>query len=271
MENMQKFLNTIQKIRLEIHTDFLGLQKMLETLKLIFISNIEGSKQIYQVEIKKRDEIIDNLKTRINVLESKSAINDIEMEHLRLKVDDNEQYSRRHSLRLIGMEKKKFKETPEEILQEVYKEMDHLDAPIDEQEIDRAHRSGLKYKDDYGKWQQPVLLKFNSWDARNRMYRLRKYSHFYMKADLTVRKEHVFNYAKEEIRKKDSLANKLINYVFVDANSTLMAFTVTGRFLSFNTEAEFNSIMLYIDNTTESSVKVYDIIEQGWASSHPGE
>ena len=48
-------------------------------------------------------------------------------------------------------------------------EMDYLDAPIQPIEIDRAHRTGTKYKDRNGKWQQPVLMKFNSWNARNKM------------------------------------------------------------------------------------------------------
>ena len=48
------------------------------------------------------------------------------------------------------------------VLRGVYKEMDRLQAPIEEYEVDRAHRSGAKYKNNDGKWQQPVLLKFNS-------------------------------------------------------------------------------------------------------------
>ena len=40
--------------------------------------------------------------------------------------------------------------------------MDKLNAPIEELEVDRAHRTGHKYKDDKVKWQQPVLQKFNS-------------------------------------------------------------------------------------------------------------
>ena len=56
----------------------------------------------------------------------------------------------------------------------------------------------------------------------------------------------------KQIRKKRRLANKLINYVYVDANCTQMAFTLTGCFLCFNSEAEFNSRLLFIDNNTKS-------------------
>ena len=48
------------------------------------------------------------------------------------------------------------------MLKEVYNEMGRLDSPINEIEVDRAHRTGKAYKDSRGKWQQPVLLKFVS-------------------------------------------------------------------------------------------------------------
>ena len=140
--------------------------------------------------------------------------------------------------------------------------MDGLDAPIDELEIDRAHRSGSKYKDKNGKWQKQDLLKFNSWKARNTFYRLRKDSRFHLRADLTNRKECVLKYAKYQINTKGSLASDAIKYVYADANCTRMAFTYTGRFLSFNTENEFDLLPLYVDNDSSSSESIYDTIEK---------
>ena len=151
-------------------------------------------------------------------------------------------------------------------MKNIHDEMNYLDAPIGEIEIDRAHRTGKKYKDENGKWQQPVLLKLNSWSARNQMYKLCRHSHFHMKADLTTRKENVLNYAKEQISKENSLAKKYINYVYADANCTLSAFTTTGRFLRFNTEFEFDMHVLYTDNTTRESEKVYDVLGKDWES-----
>ena len=149
--------------------------------------------------------------------------------------------------------------------------MDYLQAPIDEMEIDRAHRTGKKYQDNQGKWQQPVLLKFNSWSSRNRMYNLRKDSHLHMKADLTVRNESVLNYAKDQIGQPGSSANKYVKYAYADRNCTLTAFTSTGRFLKFTSEFEFDMLILNIENTTRLSDSIYDTIGNDWESLHPGE
>ena len=157
--------------------------------------------------------------------------------------------------------KKKRNETADNVLHTIYNEMDKLNAPIDKLKVDRAHGTGHKYKDDKGKWQQPVLLKFNSWKTLNNMYKLCKRSSYYMKADLTIRKEEVLNYAQVQIKIEGSMAKEYIKYVYPDANCNLMACTSTGRFLRFNTKAEFDSIILYVDNNTRASEDAYKINE----------
>ena len=129
--------------------------------------------------IKIRDKMIYQLETRISDLERKSGLTDIFLDKQKLAIDDNEQYSRRHSLRLYWMEKKNPKESADHVVKEVYNEMDRLDSPINEIEVDRAHRTGKAYKDSRGKWQQPILLKFVSWKSRNTMYKSRKDSRFF--------------------------------------------------------------------------------------------
>ena len=60
-------------------------------------------------------------------------------------------------------------------------------------------------------------MKFTSWDARNRFYRGRKKSNFYVKSDLTKQKDDVLKYAREKIR-SDPGVTKFIEYVYVDPN-----------------------------------------------------
>ena len=193
------------------------------------------------------------------------------MEHQEINIDNNEQYSRRHSVRLHGMESKNKKETPDDVMGKIFDEMDYLQAPIEEEEIDRAHRTGAKYKDEKGKWHQPVLLKFNSWKARNKFYKLRKNSNFHMTADLSNRNEKVLNYAREQIRREGSLANEFIKFVYADANCSLMAFTYTGRFQKFNSEVDFDAIPLQVDNTSKVSENIYNMIGEQLHSLYPGE
>ena len=80
------------------------------------------------------------------------------MEHYEENTENNEQYSRRHSIRLTGIEKKKQKETPDDTIEKNYEEMDAL---INKVEIDQVYRSGTKYQDESGKGKQPVLLKLD--------------------------------------------------------------------------------------------------------------
>ena len=241
--------------------------EIIENLKSLFEKELSGIKDFYISELAKRDNSIYKLQTRIGELQRRVALAEIFCDKQKIDIDDNEQYSRRHSLRLYGIEKRKFNETADDVLNKIYDEMDRVESPIDEVEVDRAHRTGKAYKDSKGKWQQPVLLKFVSWKARNEMFRSRKQSRFYMKADLTNRKEEILMYAREQINDEGSLANRLINYVYVDPNCTLMAFTSTGRFLRFNSKEEFEALLLYMENTTRLSERIYATIEQEWGNA----
>ena len=105
-----------------------------------------------------------------------------------------------------------------------------------------------------------------SWKAINEMYRSGKESRFYMKADITNRREEVLMYARKQVETTGSLANKLINYVYADPNCSLTAFTSTGRFLRFITKDEFDATIVY-GNTTTLSERIYATIEQAWENA----
>ena len=109
------------------------LSKLLDEftkMKLFFTKEIEEIKRCHNEELSNHKQVIDKLQTRVNVLEMKMAVNDIKLEHYEINTDNNEQYSRRHSLRLFGMEKKKRNESAGDVLETVYEEMDRLDAPM---------------------------------------------------------------------------------------------------------------------------------------------
>ena len=63
-----------------------------------------------------------------------------------------------------------------------------------------------------------------------------KGSNFYVKADLTKKKENSLTYARERIR-SDPGVRKFVKYVYVDPNCNLMA---AGRFTRFNSECDFD-------------------------------
>ena len=98
-----------------------------------------------------------------------------------------------------------------------------------------------------------------------------EHSNFHMMAEVTSRNEQVLNYARDQIQSEGSMANKFIKFVYADTNSSLMAFTYTGRFQKFNLEVELNDIALHVDNTSRSSEGIYDMIGKQFESLHPGE
>ena len=96
---------------------------------------------------------------RTNKLETISAVADIEIEKMKISIGDNEQYSRRTSLRLNGIAKD-YNETNDDIIEKVEKEIKRLDLTIDEYDLDWDHRTGPKYTDKNDR--RPVLVKFTS-------------------------------------------------------------------------------------------------------------
>ena len=143
------------------------------------------------------------------------------MKH-KLLIDDLEQYSRRHSLRLNGVPVTQ-NEKPKDIVNAVKYEIERLDLPIKDFEIDRAHRLGPIYMDKRGNKQQTVLCKFISWGARNVMYNARKSLNFFIKADPTRRRHKLFTYARNHMFDEESRASKLFSNMYIDSNCNIMA------------------------------------------------
>ena len=126
-----------------------------------------------QKEVTQLREIVKMKDAKIKKLEDR--IDDIEV-----KLDDQEQYSRRNNLRITGL-----KENPYEHISETLVKMinDHIlpDEPIDISQIDRIHRVGAPrsagprpdpFRSAAGP--RPVLVKFTSYRVRNQVFRNRK-------------------------------------------------------------------------------------------------
>ena len=140
---------------------------------------------------------------------------------------------------------------------------------IQDIEVDRAHRNGRLYTDKDGNKKQTVLVKFTSWNLRNTFYKARKHSSYYIKPDLTSKRNEVLNHIRDEINNKNCIASKLFNYVFVDANCNVMVFTKMGRFLKCNSKAEYLSALIFSENYEIENM--FFTIENDWANDHPGE
>ena len=157
----------------------------------IFKNQLEDMKNYYKLELEEKDKKIKNLQTRNLDLEKRLNITEFQIKDQSLLIDETEQYSRRHSHRFHGLETNS-NESPSDIVSSVKEEIKRMNLPIEDFEIDRAHRSGPVYTDKYWVKQQAVICKFISWKARHTMFTAKKKSKFYMKADLTKNRHNIY-------------------------------------------------------------------------------
>lgn len=126
-------------------------QSVITALKQAFTSDLLVEINELKVLVKEKDEKIKHLNQRVSDLEIKS--------------DDLEQYSRRNSLRVYGIQEREF-ENPVEITREMFKQ--ELDIDIQPQALDRVHRVGKKSSNEKGR---PLLVKFATYRDRDQVYR----------------------------------------------------------------------------------------------------
>ena len=202
-----------------------------------------------QAKIAQLERARDELKASNWYLKSKMGL-------LERRIDDGDQYSRRQNLLIDGIPLRKH-EKPEDIRRQVMNEIRNLDLDIDEIELDRAHRAEEPYEDNKGRWCQPVIARFVSWDPRNEVYQARKDSKFKFRAHLTPRRELILNYACEQIAKHSFISEK-IDFAFADKNCSLQVRAKDGRFLGFSSELEFDGLAAYLDCSDSRKKKVLD-------------
>ena len=105
-----------------------------------------------------------------------------------------------------------------------------------------------------------MIIKFTSWQARDTFFNARNRTNYRVFANLTKRNADLLQYAEKAVADADNDSTNLINFVFVDRNCRLMAFTKQGRFLSFNTKTEFDLLLNKCDNVNDQ--KIYEFINE---------
>ena len=190
-------------------------------------------------KIEEKDAVITTLEERVSFLEKKNEL-------LERKIDDNESYHRRQSLRIIGipLNENGVKETESECLNKVKAEVVKLGVNLSNCEFDRAHRIGAIKKDRAGNvLPNPMIVRFSSWRARTEVYRNRiKKGNVRFYIDLTKRRFVLKQQAMEET--KD---NPLVSFVFADINNNLCIKVKSGELKFFLTlSTNFFAFLLYL-------------------------
>ena len=160
------------------------------------------------------------------------------MEKYEEKLDDAEQYSRRSCIRIFGIPLSSGSESSDDCIAKVKKVFEEIEVDVPEDEIDRAHRIGKKYRED-GKNEQAMIVKFTSWKYRTAVYRARKKANKkYIQLDLTSRRAGLLKDAK-----KKAEGHENIDFIFVDVNCRLGLKKLDGTFKYFNNVSELESIL----------------------------
>ena len=209
--------------------------KLIQGVEKILSDKIDALTKL----LAEKDKKIDELETKVVILEEKIAFNDKRFELLERRIDDGEQYSRRTSLQInvIPYEKN---ETAEQCLNKVKEEVVNLGLSLEDCEYDRAHRVGYPTdRDGKLRKERPMIVKFTTFRARTSVYRNRNKKgdvRFYI--DQTKRRFNLRKLAIEHV--KD---NPIVDFVFCDINCSLCIRFKDGQYKYFNSEEELFNLV----------------------------
>ena len=202
------------------------------------ISKLE--EKMERVLAAKIDELVKPLEDKIQSLESKISLYEAHMEDLKVRVNDNEQYSRRSCLRIMGIPlPKSEKESSQDCAKKVMDVFMELELNISEDDIDRAHRVGKRVRDEDGMEAQTMIVKLNAWKHKVAVYRSRKkLQNQRILVDLTLRRAKVLKLARTLVK-----SNANFEFAFADINCRLGVKSKSNRFSFFNTKKELLAIV----------------------------
>ena len=185
--------------------------------------------------------IITEKDRKIEIMESKIAILENTVNILKEKCDDNEQYSRRVSLRISNIPLPHGgKETAEQCMEKVKEVIREAGVVIPDVVLDRAHRVGRPKKDDDGSAKQQIIVRFTTWQHRTLLYKGRKnLANAKVYLDLTKTKFKLLKHCQAKVQD-----NNLVDFVFADVNCALCVRMKNGAFRYFNSENQLDDIVL---------------------------
>ena len=169
-------------------------------------------------KVTENESTIEVLKSSVTALKNENAALKAKSSLMDAQLNNFEQYTRRQTLRLEGIEIKSHKEEePEEIVKSIHKMMVDVGINVPIHVIDRAHRIGPAYhRVSDNKKCKSIMVKFNNFRYRTDFYRKRKEldKNIKVRIDLTKTNYLFFKEAIQFIEKK-----KWENvYIFVDIN-----------------------------------------------------
>ena len=238
LQNIEVILNS----KFETLKDSLASKECIAELRnLILEQGALISKQNEAISELKRE--VNEKEERIAALESHVSILQNTMNLLKRRSEENEQYQRRHCLRIVGIEpvSNDIKETGENCLEKAKKVFKDLNVDVPDCSIDRAHRIGSPFKNKKGVPCHAMIVKFTTWRHRSDVYKARKGSKYSISPDLTKERYNLLRNAREILDSWDN--DSSVDFVYADINCRLMVKLKDGEFKSFNSIDEFNKML----------------------------
>ena len=165
----------------------LASKENIDSLKILIKDQSDTIKELglkiakLEEKVTTNEETIARLDERVSLLEGKIVYLETQDKLKARKLDKLEQYDRRESLRFNGFQTKQ-----NESSEDCAKRLKHyirntLKIEVDENDFNRVHRIGQKYRRDDGKECQQIIVKFKGFIPRTKVYRARKH-----KSDISV-------------------------------------------------------------------------------------
>lgn len=124
---------------------------------------------LYAETISKLAKRVDCLEGELMLVNSRLCVRDHIVDGLRGEIHRLQQYTRRYSVSIAGIEKSR-EETPDELREKVLKVLNEVDSSTNEADIDKLHRNGPVFEGT----RQEIILRFKSHSAKEAFYRGRK-------------------------------------------------------------------------------------------------
>lgn len=152
---------------MEVQKELSDLRCHFEREMVDFRKALEGKKGCEEFKIPD----LDTLESRFNTFEAKVLMSlntlDLKLERMGEKVDDLENYSRRHCLIFHGIEETEMEKT-DEVISQFASHKFGVSLSVDD--IERSHRLGKPKVN--GK--RPIIARFNSYKKRQEIFSLKK-------------------------------------------------------------------------------------------------
>ena len=177
---------------------------------------------------------------KIAKLEANAIIMQKYMDQLEKGQDEIEQYQRRLSLRINGIELKcaGASEPGEKCLEKVKEVFKELNVDVPDLVLDRAHRIG-KVTEKNGRRYRPMIVRFTTWRHRTAVYRARKASQKYkIHLDITKHRLRLMEKAKDLLNETE----KRNSFAFADVNCR-MCLKLDDKYHYFETEEDLLQIL----------------------------